>query len=105
MLNLQKSIENLAKDTINKSIKDLTAKNLIRNVDAEIMNKTHYTDKAFNMWQKQNQMSSRCPKCQIDIKGPRELMHAHLKWHNDQHNRGEIKDNEAYTSDFRIHYT
>lgn len=104
MLNLQKSIENLAKESINQSIKDLTKHNHVRNIDKELMKDAKWQDAALKNWLKEPQMSSRCPICQIDIVGPRKLIHLHMKKHLDDKNGGEIKGNEDFTMPFRIHY-
>lgn len=105
MFNLQKQIDNLARETISQSIKDLSKHNLVRNIDKELMKDSKWQDAALKNWYKEPQMSSRCPICQIDIKGPRKLIHLHMKKHLEDKNRGEIKTNEDFTVPFRIHYT
>ena len=105
MLNLQKGIESLAKEAISQSIKDLSKHNHIRNIDKELMGQSSWQNTALKEWMKEPQMSSRCPDCQIDIVGPRKLIHMHMKKHLDEKNRGEIKGNESFTRPFRIHYS
>ena len=105
MLNLQKSIENLARESINQSIKDLSSKNLIRDIDKDLMSQANWQNTALNDWLKEPQMSSRCPECQIDIVGPRKLIHMHMKRHQQQKNGGDLRGNEDFTRGFRIHYT
>jgi|SRR5579872_3043109 len=87
---------------LRESIKSLILKKLITPRDAQIIIKPEWQKSAIQNWMKEPQFSSRCPTCQIDITGPRKLMHFHLKYHDAK--RTEIRENEDFLQQFRIHY-
>ena len=90
------------RDYLNESIKFLVMKKLVLERDAIQIQTQTWKDAAIKNWLNETQFSSRCPECQIDITGPRKLIHCHLKWHDAK--RSERRENEHFNQKFRIHF-
>ena len=103
MLEIQKKIAMLGSKIIDDSIKDLTKHDLIRKIDQELLKDKGWKQRALEHWLHEPQLSCRCPDCQIDIRGPRALMHKHLMKHSEKRSK-EVNDSNTFESQFRIHY-